>query len=68
MFPLDERPYLHNSRNEELEAWAKLESKSESTEHDLLQSHQTREYVSWKSVCMFVLHIAHAIFTKVFER
>ena len=65
----DETPRCYTSRNEELEAWAKLESKSECMEHDLLESHRPRERISWKSVFAFALHCAHAILSgKTFER
>lgn len=59
----DESPRSYATRQEELHTWAKLESKSESTEHDLLRSHRRRERVSWRSICAFVLHFVHVAFS-----
>lgn len=56
-----------SAQNDELLAWAKSESKSASTEYDLLQTNQNRERVSWRSALSFAIHVVHLILSTTIE-
>jgi hypothetical protein len=61
----DERhsvPSHHFSRNAPLNAWARIESKSETTQQDLLRDLQREPArYSLHGISLFVMHIVHAL-------
>lgn len=68
MFPHDPTDHSMSGpkANEELECWAKLEGKSDSTSYDLIREHR-REPTELKTgrlqhVALFALHLFHFLF------
>ena len=51
-----------------LEEWAKLESKSDATEHDLLRGCESLgPNYSWNSILLSLLHVVHFIMSNKTE-
>ena len=63
-------PSHHFSRNASLNAWAKIESKSESTQQDLLRDlRREPSRYSLHGISLFVIHLIHAVMdSKTFEQ